>query len=148
MSDLPVLENYDEFVSNLALIDDEEMRFEYIIDVGKSSNNDEFPEERKVDENLMHGCMSKVWIYDQERDGRHYFTGFSDAIIVGGLVVMMTKSFSGLTSEELNKLDENHVRKLNLGALTTQRQVGMLAMLAHFKKLGRKSADKTIILDD
>ena len=144
MSGLPVLESYDEFVSNLTLIDDEEMRFEYIIDVGKSSNNTEFPEEKKVDENLMHGCMSKVWIFDQVKDGRHYFTGFSDAIIVAGLVVMMTRSFSGLTSDELSRLDENHVRKLNLGALTTQRQVGMLAMLAHFKKLGQKSADKTI----
>ena len=144
MSGLPVLESYDEFVSNLTLIDDEEMRFEYIIDVGKSSNNTEFSEEKKVDENLMHGCMSKVWIFDQVKDGRHYFTGFSDAIIVAGLVVMMTRSFSGLTSEELNRLDENHVRKLNLGALTTQRQVGMLAMLAHFQKLGRKSVDNTI----
>ena len=144
MSDLLALENYDEFVSNLALIDDEEMRFEYIIDVGKSANNAQFPEDKKVDENLMHGCMSKVWIFDQEQDGRHYFTGYSDAIIVAGLVVMMTKSFSGLTSEELNRLDEDHVRKLNLGALTTQRQVGMLAMLAHFKKLGQKSRDNII----
>ena len=144
MSDLPALEHYDEFVSNLALIDDEEMRFEYIIDVGKSANNAQFPEDKKVDENLMHGCMSKVWIFDQEQDGRHYFTGYSDAIIVAGLVVMMTKSFSGLTSEELNRLDEDHVRKLNLGALTTQRQVGMLAMLAHFKKLGQESRDNII----
>ena len=144
MSGLPILEKYDEFVSNLTLIDDEEMRFEYIIDVGKISNNLEFPEDKKIDENLMHGCMSKVWIFDQIKDGRHYFTGFSDAIIVAGLVVMMTRSFSGLTSEELNRLDENHVRKLNLGALTTQRQVGMLAMLAHFHKLGRKSVDNTI----
>ena len=144
MSDLPALKNYDEFVSNLALIDDEEMRFEYIIDVGKSANNAQFPEDKKVDENLMHGCMSKVWIFDQEQNGRHYFTGYSDAIIVAGLVVMMTKSFSGLTSEELNRLDEEHVRKLNLGALTTQRQVGMLAMLAHFKKLGHKRRDNTI----
>ena len=143
MSGLPILEKYDEFVSNLTLIDDEEMRFEYIIDVGKISNNLEFPEDKKIDENLMHGCMSKVWIFDQVKDGRHYFTGFSDAIIVAGLVVMMTRSFSGLTSEELNRLDENHVRKLNLGALTTQRQVGMLAMLAYFQKLGRKSVDNT-----
>ncbi len=145
MSDLFALENYDEFVSNLALIDDEEMRFEYIIDVGKSANNAQFPDDKKVDENLMHGCMSKVWIFDQEQNGRHYFTGYSDAIIVAGLVVMMTKSFSGLTSEELNRLDEEHVRKLNLGALTTQRQVGMLAMLAHFKKLGQKSRDNIIV---
>ena len=61
-----------------------------------------------------------------------HFAWHSDAIIVAGLVVMMTKSFGGPTSEELNRLNEDHVRKLNLGALTTQRQVGMLAMLGSF----------------
>lgn len=138
MSRLLDLEKYDEFVGNLELIDDEDMRFEYIIDVGKKAGDADFPEVMKVDANLMHGCMSKVWIIDRVDDGRHYFSGFSDAIIVKGLVTMMTKSFSGLTSDELDALNEDHVRKLNLGALTTQRQVGMLAMLAHLQKLGRR----------
>jgi|TARA_B100001540_G_scaffold157600_1_gene139616 cysteine desulfuration protein SufE len=132
------LEKYDEFVGNLELIDDEDMRFEYIIDVGKKAGDADFPEVMKVDANLMHGCMSKVWIIDRVDDGRHYFSGFSDAIIVKGLVTMMTESFSGLTGDELDALNEDHVRKLNLGALTTQRQVGMLAMLAHLQKLGRR----------
>ena len=132
------LKKYDEYVGNLKLIDDEDMRFEYIIDVGKKASDADFPEAMKVDANLMHGCMSKVWIFDRINDGRHYFLGFSDAIIVKGLVTMMTKSFSGLTGDELDALNEDHVRKLNLGALTTQRQVGMLAMLAHLQKLGRR----------
>ena len=138
MSGLLDLEKYDEFVGNLELIDDEDMRFEYIIDVGKKAGDADFPEVMKVDANLMHGCMSKVWIIDRVDDGRHHFSGFSDAIIVKGLVTMMTKSFSGLTGYELDALNEDHVRKLNLGALTTQRQVGMLAMLAHLQKLGRR----------
>ena len=143
MSRLLDLEKYDEFVGNLELIDDEDMRFEYIIDVGKKAGDADFPEVMKVDANLMHGCMSKVWIIDRVDDGRHYFSGFSDAIIVKGLVTMMTKSFSGLTSDELDALNEDHVRKLNLGALTTQRQVGMLAMLAHLQKLGRRETTVT-----
>ena len=138
MNGLPDLKKYDEFVGNLELIDDEDMRFEYIIDVGKKAGDIDFPEVMKVDANLMHGCMSKVWIVDRFEDDRHYFSGFSDAIIVKGLVTMMTESFSGLTSDELGSLNERHVRKLKLGALTTQRQVGMLAMLAHLKKLGQR----------
>ena len=138
MNRFPDLEKYDEFVGNLELIDDEDMRFEYIIDVGKKVDDIDFPEAMKVDANLMDGCMSKVWIIDRVDDGRHYFFGFSDAIIVKGLVKMITESFSGLTSEELDALNEDHVRKLNLGALTTQRQVGMLAMLVHLQKLGRR----------
>ncbi|MEK9753034.1 MAG: SufE family protein [Rhodospirillaceae bacterium] len=134
------MEKYDEFVSNLELIDDEDMRFEYIIDVGKRGTGEPFPEADMVDGNLMHGCMSKVWITDRVEGGRHYFNGASDAIIVKGLVTLMTESFSGLTAAELNQLNEEHVRKLNLGALTTQRQVGMMAMLAHLQKLGRRQA--------
>ena len=90
MSGLLDLEKYDEFVGNLELIDDEDMRFEYIIDVGKKAGDADFPEVMKVDANLMHGCMSKVWIIDRVDDGRHHFSGFSDAIIVKGLVTMMT----------------------------------------------------------
>ena len=143
MNRFPDLEKYDEFVGNLELIDDEDMRFEYIIDVGKKAGDVDFPEAMKVDANLMDGCMSKVWIIDRVDDDRHYFFGFSDAIIVKGLVRMITESFSGLTSDELDALNEEHVRKLNLGALTTQRQVGMLAMLVHLQKLGRRETTVT-----
>ena len=131
------LKRYNEFVEALGIIDDEDMRFEYIIDIGKRSRNDVFSEDWRIDANLMHGCMSKVWIIDQVKEGRHFFKGFSDAIIVKGLVSMMTGSFSGLTVDELNTLTEEHVRELNLGALTTQRQIGMMAMLEHMKTLSR-----------
>lgn len=138
-TELPELTTYEEFAESLELIDDEDMRFEYIIDIGKRAGDANFPEVFKVDANLMHGCMSKVWIMDRMEDSRHVFSGFSDAIIVKGLVTMMTESFSGLTGEQLQSLTEEHVRRLNLGALTTQRQVGMMAMLEHLKKLGRKT---------
>ena len=131
------LEKYEEFVEALEIIDDEDMRFEYIIDIGKKARAEPFPEEWKTDSNLMHGCMSRVWIVDDVDGGRHFFKGDSDAVIVKGLVAMMTESFSGLTGAELQDLTIDHVKKLNLGALTTQRQVGMLAMLEHLQKLGR-----------
>ncbi len=137
------LDRYEEFAGALELIDDEDLRFEYIIDIGKKADAAGFDDAWKTDANLMHGCMSKVWIVDRVEVGRHYFRGFSDAIIVKGLVTMMVESFSGLTGEELDALNEDHVRKLNLGALTTQRQVGMMAMLEHMKKLGRKGGNVT-----
>ena len=132
-------QHFDEFVSALEMIDDEDLRFEYIIDVGKKNDFKDFPEDQKVEKNLMHGCMSKVWIIGSVEDKKLYFKGYSDAIIVRGLAVMMTASFSGLTNEEVQSVSIEEVKKLNLGALTTQRQVGMLAMLEHLKKLGRLS---------
>jgi cysteine desulfuration protein SufE len=138
------LTKYEEFASTLEMTDDEEMRFEYIIDLGKRHSEEApLPEEFKTDNNLMHGCMSRVWIIDEvDAEGRHYFRGASDAIIVNGLVAMMTEAFSGLTAEELMSLTLDQVRRLNLGALTTQRQVGMIAMLEHMQKLGQSSTQR------
>jgi cysteine desulfuration protein SufE len=130
------LARYEEFVDSLQMLDDEEMRFEYILDLAKRHKDTPFPEEWKTEKNLMHGCMSKVWIVHEMKNGKNYFRGHSDAAIVNGLVTMMTESFSGLTAQELRALTLDHIRKLNLGALTTQRQVGMMAMLKHLQKLG------------
>ena len=88
---------YEDYADALEMIDDEDMRFEYIIDMGKKVKDEDFPEALRIDPNLMHGCMSRVWLCDEVRDGKHYFSGFSDAIIVKGLVAMMAGSFSGLT---------------------------------------------------
>ena len=132
------LSQYAEYVDALELLD-EDSRFEYIIDIGKRADKVTFPTEYMDDAHLMDGCMSKVWIVHNSDDGVHYFQGQSDAIIVKGLVAMMTGSFSGLTSAELEALTLDHVRSLNLGALTIQRQVGMMAMLKYMQKLSRTS---------
>lgn len=128
------LSTYEEYAETLEALDDE-MRFEYLLDIAKKKRAEPFPEEAMDDAHLMHGCMSRVWILHEMKDDRHYFRGQSDAAIVKGLVAMMTDSFSGLTREELATITLDHVRRLNLGALTTQRQVGMMAMLKHIQKL-------------
>jgi cysteine desulfuration protein SufE len=134
--------DYQEFAETLEALDDEDMRFEYILDLAREQDGEEFPEDWKTDDNLMHGCMSRVWIV-HDRDGdTHVFHGASEAAIVKGLVRMMTKSFSGLTGDEIAQFSVDDVRRLNLGALTFQRQVGMMAMLKHMQKLaGQKPAN-------
>jgi len=125
---------YEDYAEALEALDDE-MRFEYLLDIAKKKRGEPFPEEAMDDAHLMHGCMSRVWIVHDISEDRHYFRGHSDAAIVKGLVTMMTDSFSGLTTAELAQITLDHVRRLNLGALTTQRQVGMMAMLKHLQKL-------------
>ncbi len=141
------LAQYDEYVEALDLLD-EESRFEYIIDIGKRADKIPFPVECMDHAHLMHGCMSKVWIIHHMNGGAHHFRGQSDAIIVKGLVSMMTGSFSGLTSDELAEVTLDHVRSLNLGALTMQRQGGMMAMLKHMQKLSQRSAQAATANED
>lgn len=125
---------YEDFAEALEALDDD-MRFEFLLDLAKKQDAEDFPEELRTDANLMHGCMSKVWLVHDERDGLHWFRGASEAAIVKGLVHMMVQSFSGLTSAEVRAITLDEVRRLNLGALTFQRQVGMMAMLKQIQKL-------------
>ena len=111
-------EKFQEFCEAFPeIIDDEDMRFEYIIDIGKKAGEEPFPDMLRTESNLMHGCMSKVWIVGEQRDGRHYFSGDSDAIIVKGLVAMMTRSLAEPKKKnELQDVSIEDVKKVDLGA--------------------------------
>lgn len=84
----------------------------------------------------MSGCQARVWIAaERGADGRLAFAGSSDAAIVQGLVDIMTESFSGLTRDELKAIGLEAVRAFPLGAMTTHRQVGMMAMFKHMQRM-------------
>ena len=136
---MTALNKFDEFVENLRDLDDE-TRFEYILDLAKKHRDDPFAESDMTAEHEMHGCQAKVWIVHSRKGERNYFRGHSNAAIVNGLVTMMTDSFSGWTDDEIEALTIDHVRQLNLGSLTMQRQVGMMAMLKYMKKLSLDKA--------
>lgn len=133
---------FEEFAETLDALD-EDMRFEYILDLARELDADDFPEEAMTEANLMHGCMSRVWILHARDGDTHSFQGASEAAIVKGLVYMMTRTFSGLTTDEIIGFTVEDIRRLNLGALTFQRQVGMMAMQKHMQKLAARAAAAT-----
>jgi|TARA_B100001939_G_C16814534_1_gene561468 cysteine desulfuration protein SufE len=113
-------------------IEGEEGQFEYLIEHGKRGSC--FPENDKNEENLMPGCLAKVWLKTFKKDNKNYFEGDSDALIVKGLVKIITEAFSGLSTEEIKKTRHDIVNQLGLGpSLSARRQVGMMAMIDHIK---------------
>lgn len=85
----------------------------------------------------MTGCQARVWVRLEQREGRAWFTGASEALIVQGLVRIMARSFSALAPDALLAAPLDAVRAFPLGAMTTHRQVGMMAMLRHMQRLIR-----------
>ena len=51
----------------------------------------------------MPGCLAKVWLKTYKKDNKNYFEGDSDALIVKGLVKIITEAFSGLSTEEIKE---------------------------------------------
>ena len=128
----------EEIKDDLDFFDDELAKYEYIIDLGKQL--EEFDEKDKTPENIVHGCTSQVWLTCENKDGKLYFYGTSDAIIVKGLVYMILQIFSGSTIQELKDVDMDIVHELNLSeVITPNRQSGVIGMIKKIKEYALKA---------
>ena len=123
----------NEIKEDLDFFEDELAKYEYIIDLGKKL--EEFNEAAKIPANIVHGCTSQVWLTHEIKDGKMYFHGTSDAIIVKGLVFMILKIFSDSTIEELKVVDMDIDHHLNLRkVITPHRQSGVIGMMKKIKE--------------
>ena len=123
----------EEIKEDLDFFDDELAKYEYIIDLGKKL--EEFDEKEKIPSNIVHGCTSQVWLTHEIKNGKIYFHGTSDAIIVKGLVYMILQIFSDSTIEELKQIDMDIVHELKLSeVITPNRQSGVIGMMKKIKE--------------
>ena len=131
---LSIFDDYAEDLHSLLELDGEMAQFLYLIDIGRKST--EFEEDDRIRQHEMDGCMATVWIIQNQKDECYYYQGDSNAAIVKGLVTIITQALSGHTQKELKEVDIHVVEKLGLGVgLTARRQIGMMAMVDHIKKL-------------
>ena len=129
---LNTLKNHADNLNSLLELEGEEGQFEYLIEVGKKAPP--LPEQDRVEKNKMSGCLAQVWIKYYKKGDKNYFLGDSDALIVKGLVIIITEALSGLTNDQIKELKHDMVDELGLGpSLSARRQVGMMAMVDHIK---------------
>ena len=129
---IDTLTKHADNLKTILELEGEEGQFEYLIDIGKKKGSLET--EEKIDKNKMSGCLAQVWIKFDNKNGKNYFDGDSDALIVKGLVKIITEALSGLTNDEIKELKHDIVNKLGLGpSLSARRQVGMMSMVDHIK---------------
>ena len=128
----------EEIKEDLDFFEDELAKYEYIIDLGKKL--EEFKESDKIPLNIVHGCTSQVWLTHEIKNGKMYFHGTSDAIIVKGLVYMILQIFSDSTIEELKEVDMDIVHELKLSeVITPNRQSGVIGMMKKIKEYAKNA---------
>jgi cysteine desulfuration protein SufE len=126
-----ILETFD-------FLDDWEDRYKYLIDLGKEMPD--LSDAEKSDANKVRGCVSQVWLIttiDKTSDGEPVlsFKGDSDALIVQGLVAIVTSVFSGKTAKDILDTDVEAIfAKLGLQEhLTPQRSNGLRSMVGRIR---------------
>ena len=66
-----IIEIQEEIVETFKLFDDWVQKYEYIIELGKELAP--IKKEHKIEENIIKGCQSRVWINAVAKEGRVFF---------------------------------------------------------------------------
>lgn len=91
--EMSIEEKRDALVEELAPFEDHFERFAYIVDRAKA--NPPLDEAYKIDAFLIEGCLSRLWVYPEFKEGKCYFHTDSDAAITKGTSTLLCGLYSG-----------------------------------------------------
>lgn len=107
---------------------DWEDRYKELIQLGKSL--DSYPEDKRDEKFKVKGCQSQVWLYPEVRDGRVYFYGDSDAVLVKGIVGLLLSVYSDATPQEILATKPDFLKEVGITEhLSMNRSNGLAAMM-------------------
>lgn len=135
--------SFTEIIENFEFLDDWEDKYRYVIELGKSMES--LDNSLKVQVTKVDGCASQVWlvpsVIGSGKAAKFRFQGDSDAMIVRGLIAILTVLYNDLTIEEVIKLDAfDELKKIGLNDhLSAQRSNGLASMVKRIREIAKKS---------
>jgi len=126
---------FEEIAENFEFLDDWEDRYRYVIELGKAMTPLE--DVLKVAATKVDGCASQVWLVPMIDGDIFHFRGDSDAMIVRGLIAILSALFEGQSLSAVLAVDAAaQFARLGLDqALSAQRSNGLRAMLERIRLL-------------
>jgi len=122
----------DEIIDEFSMFDDWEERYQYMIDLGKSLPLIEG--HYKIDENIIKGCQSKVWVHAEMNNDTVVFTADSDAIITKGIIAILIRVFSNQHPKDIIEANTDFIDKIGLkDHLSPTRANGLVSMIKQLK---------------
>ena len=123
----------DDIIEAFSLLDgDVEMANFYLMELGQKLTP--LPETDKVDENLVKGCQSKVWLKTDLHQDRVRFQADSNTAITKGLVSLLVSILSDQKVDDIIHSDLYFIHKIGMDRfIGTQRSNGFAAMIKQMK---------------
>ena len=120
-----IVDEFDNF-------DDWMDKYTFLIEMGKSLPLIE--NKYKIDNNLISGCQSKVWLHASYENGKVIFTADSDAIITKGIINLLIRIFSNQAPDDIINAELNFIDEIGLKEhLSPTRSNGLLSMIKQMK---------------
>ena len=131
---MSINEIQDEIIEEFDMFDEWLDRYQLIIDYANELKKHPMPEADKNDQNKIDGCQSPAWFTCGMEDGKIYYNGDSDAILVKGIVALLLHVLSGHTPEEIIQADLYFIDRIGLREhLSPTRSNGVAAMLKQMR---------------
>ncbi len=132
-SSTPLPPNLSRIVERFKRRPDPKQRYQQLLWYAKKL--EPMPEEDKVAENKVSGCVSQVYITASLDDGKIYYQGDSDAQLVKGLVALLITGLNGLSPEEVLQVTPDFIEETGLKmSLTPSRANGFYNIFQMMKK--------------
>ena len=129
---MSIKEIQSAIISEFAAFDDWMDRYNYLIEMGKDMKL--IDEKYRVQNNLINGCQSRVWLHAEFRDGKVYFSADSDAVITKGLVSLMIRVFDGQAPDDIIHADLGFLDQIGMKEhLSPTRSNGLTSMIKQMK---------------
>ena len=129
---MTIKEIQEEIIEEFSMFEDWMERYEYMIELGKSLPliNEQF----KLDENLIVGCQSKVWLHSEIEGDKLKFTADSDAILTKGIVAILLRVFNNQKPKDILDADLYFIDEIGLKEhLSPTRANGLVSMIKQIK---------------
>ncbi|PWN05596.1 SufE family protein [Rhodohalobacter mucosus] len=125
-------EKQQRIVREFELLGDWPERYKYIIKLGQKL--EPLDEKYKVEENIVRGCQSQVWLHTETEGDKIIFKADSDAAITKGLVALMVRFYSGETPDTILSVNPDFIKKIGMqDHLSPTRSNGLASMVKQMK---------------
>lgn len=123
---MTIKEIQDEIVEEFSSFEEWMDKYAYLIELG--NDLEPYNDQYRVEQNILEGCQSKVWLHAWMEDGKVYYMGDSDAIIVKGIVALMIRALSGQSPQDIIDSDLSFIDEIGLKEhLSPTRSNGLVA---------------------
>ena len=129
---MSIKEIQEEIIEEFAIFDDWMQKYDYLIELSKDIPL--ISEEYRLNENLIKGCQSKVWLHAREIDGKVIYSADSDAIITKGIAALLIRVLSEQKAEDILENEMYFIDAIGLKEhLSMTRSNGLVSMIKQMK---------------
>jgi cysteine desulfuration protein SufE len=130
---MSINQTQDEIINEFSLLDgDMEMTVFYIMELGQKLPA--MNEMDKIEDNIVKGCQSKVWLTAKLENDGIVFEADSNTAITKGLVSLLIRIFNKQKPEDILNAELYFMTKIGMERfIGTQRSNGFAAMIKQMK---------------